>query len=392
MPDAGPPPVERSAVARQEPAQEGGLSVPARNYLTIVDTLKANRGAEAKAIQAMFGGDKRLMDQFLAVAFSALQSQPKLLTDCDPMSLVQAIKDAASLGLVPMTEDAAIVPYGRQAKLMVMWRGYVKRIRNSREVTDIDVQLVYMNDVFELQLGTEPKLVHRPILVGEKDPDSGEPLESRGDYRGCYAWAQMPSGKYIIEWMTADDINYVRDTWGNTRKGRDGSEPAWVTSWGEQARKTVIRRLAKRLPAAAVDKLLTLEKANDDAAAELKAISATTTDALDEVRRLALSAVGQIGPGEEPVADTNEEPAKTPEQPPAQDDGADGQGGAGVVAEPKPGEGGPGATAEPERPPTTPLDATADDPGKDPNLRAAMALTEEQEQLARQRRSTRSGR
>ena len=44
----------------------------AANYLIIQDTLKADHGAEAKAIQAMFGGDKDLMNRFLAVAFAAL--------------------------------------------------------------------------------------------------------------------------------------------------------------------------------------------------------------------------------------------------------------------------------------------------------------------------------
>lgn len=336
------------------------MSPASANYLTIVDTLKANRGAEAKAIQAMFGGDKRLMDQFLAVAFSALQSQPKLLTDCDPMSLIQAIKDAAALGLTPMTEDAAIIPYGRTAKLMPMWRGYVKRIRNSREVTDLDVQIVFVNDVFELQLGTEPGLTHRPILYGEKA--DGEYLETRGDYRGVYAWAQMPSGKYIIEWMTTDDINHVRDTWGNMK----GDSP-WKTSWPEMARKTVIRRLAKRLPAAAVDKLLSLDKANDDAKDELKQLSSKTDDALNEVRQLALRAVGQLEPG----PTTNEEPTEDPIQPPAQDEPPAEPGGAPVQPEDKPDAGGPGATAP--------------DPGQDPDLQAAMAYDAEQKQLARQR-------
>ncbi len=359
MPDAGPPPVGPSAVVPAQPQ----LNAAQANYLTIVDTLKANRGAEAKAIQAMFGGDRKLMDQFLAVAFSALQSQPKLLTDCDPMSLIQAIKDAASLGLTPMTEDAAIIPYGRTAKLMPMWRGYVKRIRNSREVVDLDVQIVYMNDKFELQLGTNPQLVHVPILVGEKGED-GIALEERGDYRGCYAWALMPSGKYIIEWMTTDDLNYVRDHWGNLR----GDTP-WKTSWGEMARKTVIRRLAKRLPAAAVDRLLALDKQGDEAAEQLKALNTSTTEALDEVRQLALRAVGQIGPGETPVANTNEEPTEPPTVPEGQADTP--------------------ATAEPDA--VKPSGNPSNDPGADPNLQAALSAprSAEEEQLARQRAASR---
>lgn len=383
MPDAGPPPVNRSAVV---PSNEG-LNLPARNYLTIVETLKANKGAEAKAIQAMFGGDRKLMDQFLAMAFSLLQSNPKILADCDPMSLVQVIKDGASLGLVPMTEDAAVIPYGRTAKLMPMWRGYVKRIRNSREVTELDVQVVYMNDQFELQLGTEPRLVHVPKLYGEKD-DSGALNEERGDYRGFYAWALMPSGKYIIEYMSADDINHVRDTWGNKRS-RSGEPLPWETSYAEMGRKTVIRRLAKRLPAAAVDRLLALDKGNDDARDEMAKLSASVDDGLKEVRQLALRAVGQIPAGETAPTEDNEEASGDGSQPPGQDGGEPGQGGSGVVAEPKPDAGGPGAAAEPERPPDEPelVGAAVGKPSNatDPNVAAAMAVAEQQRQLELQR-------
>lgn len=361
--------MDRSRAVTTAPTEDR-LSRPMRNYLTIVDTLKANKGAEAKAIQAMLSGDKRLMDSFLAMAFSLLQSRPDVLADCTPESLIQCVKDGAALGLVPLTEDAAIVPYGTKsgekvAKLMPMWRGYVKRIRNSREVADLDVQIVYMNDQFELELGTEPKLRHVPALYGEKD-DSGAFIAERGDFRGVYAWAQMPTGKYIIEWMTTDDINYVRDTWGN-KTSASGRDLPWNTSWAEMARKTVIRRLAKRLPAAAVDKLLELDKGNDDAVRQLELVATKADTALDEVRQLALRAVGQLPAGEAP-ATTNEDAAKDAE-------GAPGQ----------PPEGSP--PEDPTPPPTSQTERTEPVAGMDPDVAAAMRLNDEQQQLARQRQA-----
>lgn len=330
------------------------MTAAQHNYLVIVDTLKANRGAEAKAIQAMFGGDRKLMDQFLAVCFSLLQANPKILTDCDPMSVVQAVKDAASMGLTPLTDEAAIVPYGRTAKLMPMWRGYVKRIRNSREVTELDCQIVYMGDEFQLALGTNPSIHHVPVLYGEKD-DEGKLLAQRGDYRGVYAWALMPSGKYVIEYMSADDVNAVRDTWGNKR-ARSGEPLPWETSWPEMARKTVIRRLAKRLPSAAVDKLLAADKATDDAREELEKVQSQVNSGLQEVQRLAIEAV--TGGRPQPLA--NEEPTETSTQETGQPD-------APTTAD------GPSSSAEAE-------------PGVDPNVAAAMAEAERQELLDRQKR------
>src|SRR5690349_9607086 len=171
MSPSSPPPV---APSRAVQVSQGQQAIQA-NYQTIVSTLKENNGAEAKAIRAMFNGDKGLMDRFLAVAFSLLAKQSDLLLKATPISIVQSIKDAASLGLEPMTDDGAIIERGGIASFNPMWRGYLKRIRNSGKVLEVDCQLVYDNDVFSVELGTNPDIHHVPALV------------DRGGYRGAYA-------------------------------------------------------------------------------------------------------------------------------------------------------------------------------------------------------------
>lgn len=283
----GPPPVSRAV------AVAGPSGKAAENYLIIQDTLKADRGAEAKAIQAMFGGDKDLMNRFLAVAFAALASNSDLLRQANPLSVIQAIKDAAALGLEPtgLAGEGAIILYGQTAQFQPMWRGYLKRIRNSRKVLDIDCQIVYLNDQFSVRLGTDPFIDHTPLLFGERDEASGEFLEQRGGYRGAYAWALMPSGKHIIEWMPESDINEVRDRFS---KGANRSDSPWKTAWPEMARKTVIRRLAKRLPGEAVDQLLLADAQADNAAEALHAATVEAHKSVSGLRTLALSAVGQL--------------------------------------------------------------------------------------------------
>lgn len=283
----GPPPVSRAV------ATTGASRAAAENYAVIQETLKADRGAETRAIQAMFGGDKELMHRFLAVAFSALASNSDLLANASPMSIIQSIKDAAAMGLEPtgILGEGAIIRYGQTAQFQPMWRGYMKRIRNSRQVVDLDCQLVFMNDLFDIRLGTTPSIDHVPILVGEKD-DEGNPTAERGDYRGAYAWALMPSGKYIIEWMTTDDINYVRDTF--SRAKQSGKPGPWDTSWPEMARKTVIRRLAKRLPGEAVDLLIGADARADNAAAALHDATKEAEKSVETLRTVALRAVGQL--------------------------------------------------------------------------------------------------
>jgi recombination protein RecT len=324
--NAGPPPVAR-------PSNDSRALVVQENFNTIQQTLKGSGGAEAKQIRAMFR-NKSEADRFLAVAFALLANNSQLLERATPMSIVQSLRDAARLGLEPLTEEAAIIEYQGVAQLMPQWRGYLKRIRNSGQVSDIDVQLVYENDHFEYSFTQQGgQFSHIPVK------------HERGGYWGGYAYAVMPSGFVELEVMTEADINYIRDTFGR-KESRSGKPMPWQTSWGEMARKTLLRRLAKRLPASAVNELLALDKANDEAADRLEAATARLTDGVRDVRSLALQAVG-LAP-QIPAERTEPEPEAGAEVPEA----------APVTEEPR--------------------SAEETQPVADSNVSAAMAMAEEE--------------
>ncbi len=303
-PDSGPPPVRQSAVAVRPP------SVGIEHYKEIAGAFqRPDRRADLKA---MLGSDDAV-ERFLAVALHAISVNSDILA-ADPMSVIQAVKDSAALGLEPtgLGGEGVIIVYGTTATFQPMWRGYLKRIRNSAVVQDIDCQLVYMADEFALSLGTEPSIHHVPALYGAKD-EQGNPLDGRGDYRGAYAWAQMPSGKYIIEWAPVDDINHVMNTFSSAVRSKKKGNP-WETSWGEMARKTVIKRLAKRLPQSAVDQLL-LTDARADALADEENAKAAALD-VSPARQAALAAVNRAAgvAVAEPLAIAPPEPEKAPEE------------------------------------------------------------------------------
>lgn len=309
-PPTGPPPVDRSVAVRGE----SGVSKQQEAYLAITQNFRANSAA-SREIKAMLRGDKHLVERFLAVVFSSLQGDADLLLNATPMSIVQAILDAADLGLEPtgLSGEAAIVRYGNHATLLPMYRGYLKRIRNSGQVTDLDCQLVYSEDDFRLELGTNSKVHHIPVIL-EQD-EHGSITVERGRYRGAYAWALMPSGTYIVEWMPTLDIEYIRQTFS---RATDPKSP-WNTSWGEMARKTPLRRLSKRLPQAAVDKLLILEARADLLARQEADSAAPPSVTVTTARRAALAAVR----GEPAKEEAKEEP-KAPEvqsEPPPQEIG-----------------------------------------------------------------------
>jgi recombinational DNA repair protein RecT len=98
-------------------------------------------------------------------------------------------------------------------------------------VRNISANVVYERDAFDILMGTEQKVVHRPA--------HGE----RGSITGAYAIADLGSGMFEVEYMSMDDLDKIK----RVALSR-GKSPAWDQWESEMMRKAPIRRLCKRLP------------------------------------------------------------------------------------------------------------------------------------------------
>lgn len=199
---------------------------------------------------------RAMIDRFITVALHAATSDMKILR-ATKESLIQSIRDSALLGLEPVgiTGDGAIVVYdesikkevpGRHGGSVVVWekvptahfqpmyRGLLKLARRSDQLAHIDAHVVYRGDLIDLDLGSSPSVRHVPVLDGAE----------RGGYVGAYAVAETKEGRRYVEWMTEADIEVVR----KSSRGGQAADSPWVKFWPEMARKTVLRRLMKRLP------------------------------------------------------------------------------------------------------------------------------------------------
>jgi phage RecT family recombinase len=197
-------------------------------------------------LRSLLGSDAAV-ERFKTVALhSVVHDQP--LRNVEPMSIVEAVREAAVLQLDvygPLGE-AWILPYGKTARLSIGYRGLLKLIRRSNQVSFIDAQIVYMQDEFDVEFGTAPRIVHRPLMFGERDAETGAYLADRGSYRGAYAWAQLAGAPFpLIEWMPLADIEQVRKASPGVKAGR---KTPWDDWYSEMARKSPLRRLSKRLP------------------------------------------------------------------------------------------------------------------------------------------------
>lgn len=182
-------------------------------------------------------------ERFVRVIITAVQQTPDLIT-CDRQSLYGAAMKSAQDGLLPDGREAALVVFnhnvgGKQnpkwekhAQYLPMTAGILKKVRNSGELSAISPHVVYEHDEFAYWIDEKGEhLKHVPKLSGE-----------RGKVTHAYAVATTKDGAVYIEVMTFEEIEKVREA------SRAKDSGPWVSWWGEMARKTVIRRLSKRLP------------------------------------------------------------------------------------------------------------------------------------------------
>lgn len=289
---AGPPPVQNQerAVARWE------------NNLTEV---RKGLAVRADQFDALLGREHR--DRWITVALHALAQNRNVLSDCTPESVIEAIRESAALNLSPtgLLGEGWILPYRDQAKFQPGYRGYLKLLRNSGQVKIVDCQIVYMNDEFGIQLGTDPKIHHVPILYGERN-EEGEYIAERGEYRGVYSWVRLVSGETKIEYMSWDDVMKIRALSPSVRANR--ASP-WDDHAGEMARKTVLRRMMKQLPLESMP-ILAKAAALDE---EADVIEGTAVEVTPASSSRATAAAYALGRG---ATDEENEPLGTSEKAP----------------------------------------------------------------------------
>jgi recombination protein RecT len=173
------------------------------------------------------------VDKFVRTTLTAIQMNPALL-NADRRSLLGSCMKAAQDGLLCDGREAALVMFKNTVQYMPMYAGILKKIRNSGELATISAQVVYDKDQFDYTLGDEERISHKPFLGA----DRGKPIV-------VYAIAKTKDGAIYREVMSVAEIEKVRAV------SRASGNGPWVQWWDEMAKKTVIRRLAKRLPSSA---------------------------------------------------------------------------------------------------------------------------------------------
>lgn len=178
-----------------------------------------------------------------------IQRNPKLL-ECSPISVLNCVVQAASLGVEIRQKSAYLVPLkdGRTGRMVCnLWLDYrseIDLIKRSGDVKSINALVVYSKDVFEYEITERGiHMLHRPYkfrrlaeggMAAVSQAERGQPI-------GAYMLAVLEDGTQI-DYMSLDEIQARQKVSKNT-----GPDSPWVKSWDEMACKTVIHHGTKML-------------------------------------------------------------------------------------------------------------------------------------------------
>ncbi len=178
------------------------------------------------------------LDRMYRSVINAISTTPQL-AQCTAASIFLSSVRSFSLGLEPngALKEAYLVPFWNgkkqcmEAQFMPSYIGLQNLTRRSGEITEIYAKVVKENDLFDVEEGTERKILHKPDYT-----------KSRGKALCYYAVFRTKDGNVDFEVMSIDEIEAIR----SLSKAKDSD--AWVAHYDEMAKKTVMRRLLKRAP------------------------------------------------------------------------------------------------------------------------------------------------
>lgn len=176
-------------------------------------------------------------DRIARVALTALSANPKL-AECSQQSFFGSLLSAAQLGLEVNTPlgHAYLVPYKGNAQLIIGYQGELELARRSGQVKTITGDVVRDGDLFEYEMGLEPRLKHVPSDDEKRDD---KPVTH------VYAMAKLASGEPVFTVLSRAQVEKFR------KRSMAANSGPWVTDWDAMAVKTAVRRLWRWLPKSA---------------------------------------------------------------------------------------------------------------------------------------------
>jgi len=194
--------------------------------------------AKANAMPVAFN-----QTRFIQNAMSVL-ADTQGLGQIEPHSIARTILKGAFLNLDFFLGECFAIPYNKniapkgspakyvkELQFQTCYKGEIKLVKkySLRKITEVYAKLVREGDTFiESMVDGSQSISFAPIPLNKK------PIT------GVFAVCLYADGGLLVESMTTDEVNSIRDKFSKVPTGK-----AWKESYGEMAKKTVLRRLCK---------------------------------------------------------------------------------------------------------------------------------------------------
>lgn len=213
---------------KNELAQKASGGVQKKKNNGMAGMLEQMKGQIQKALPSMVSSER-----FQRIALTAFNGNDQL-QQCEPVSFIAAMMQSAQLGLEPNTPlgQAYLIPYGNKVQFQIGYKGMLELAQRSGKIKIIYAHTVYQNDVFEFEYGLEQKLIHKPLIEGD-----------RGEAIAYYAVYHLKNDGYSFVVMSKDDV--LRHAKAKSKTFKNGP---WQTDFDAMAKKTVLKQLLKYAP------------------------------------------------------------------------------------------------------------------------------------------------
>ncbi len=285
-------------------------ALPLRQITTVQELLVNDN---AKKQLAAVAGKHFTPDRMMKLMSGAIRNTPKL-AECDPMTLLGALMQCASLGLEPNTVlgHAYLIPFDRNRKvnnkwvktkdvqLIVGYKGFATLARRSGIVRNLHADVVYDDDeLWEYEYGSNMVLRHKP-----------GPRQGKKTHAYCHLNLEDGGQAFVV--LPAEQIIATRDQsqgWQSAVKYKKTDESPWTKHEDAMWSKTAVRALANRgeMPMSIEDRMA-IEV--DESPADFGAF-AMNPDAPVTIEPEEGDIEGEVTEDDQPEQDTPQADAKT---------------------------------------------------------------------------------
>lgn len=215
---------------------------PKQGQLVIRNSNELRTTLEANASKVFAAMPRHITpERLIAICIRCFRKTPKLF-ECNPVSILDAIGQAAALGLEPdgVLGHAYLVPYGDECVLIPGYKGLIDLCRRSGNVSEVHLECVYEGDEFSYSKGLKPTLHHVPNDASSQDDDE--------KITHVYVVVRLRDGGVQFDvWPRAKVEGHKKKySQGWRRAASKKKDSPWHTNWKEMAMKTVLRNMVAR--------------------------------------------------------------------------------------------------------------------------------------------------